>query len=312
MEWKVSFDIKDYIRDWSDQKIQTIYMGISINIEIKDTECTVILKGEKDVEKTFYLIWELLFLYDGYFYEPKELIINGCRQDVNSLIKLPFYKSDKLWHSSELLRRGNRIFSIDVLDAYDVFRNTGTKNKKMTHAILNSFYYLHSEAYKALQPNHRLSLLLNIGDGFISNTIKDTHNIKSNYDKLFKKKLDSEKIKHGMRLLGMEAEQFKYNLYEERNQFDHYLYSENSLTTFIINSEDHKSRYMIWYFIYIMDLVLRINILNEIGVDVDKEVSQYALDVIVDWIIYENEINEECVTPYYHMKQIERKMMSEE
>ena len=63
------------------------------------------------------------------------------------------------------------------------------------------FYYLSSKDYGKINVNHRLSLLLNIADGFIINTYKDTGSIKGNYDKLFKKTINKEILQKGISLL---------------------------------------------------------------------------------------------------------------
>jgi len=42
---------------------------------------------------------------------------------------------------------------------------------------------------------------------------------------------------------------------------------------------------------------------KEIGVNVNQEVMDYALESINDWIIYENDMDVECTTPHYQMKQ---------
>lgn len=53
------------------------------------------------------------------------------------------------------------------------------KNDKIS---CECFYYLNSENYGKINVNHRLSLLLNIADGFIINTYKETNNVKGSYD----------------------------------------------------------------------------------------------------------------------------------
>lgn len=65
----------------------------------------------------------------------------------------------------------------------------------MTKSVVNAFYYIKSKDYGKININHRLSLLLNIADGFIINTIGETNNVKSSLDKLFKNTLDIQKLK---------------------------------------------------------------------------------------------------------------------
>lgn len=308
MKWEVIFRIKDSIRSWSDQTIDTSYDGVAVHIEIKDLECRLELEGEKNVSETFYLIWELLFLYDGYFYEPVFYTVDGKETDAESLIRLKFYSTDKKWYSSALLGRNERNLSAEVIEKYAEFRNAGMADKKMTKSVVNAFYYLHSNAYKDINPNHRISLLLNIADGWINNTFKETNNVKASLDRLFQKTVDIEKVKRGIALLGIPEENFKYNLAQERNAFDHYLYLADSIAVFAFNSTDHVRDYITWYFIYVIELVIRINFLKEAGVGLKQEVMDYAVDQIVDWVIVNNDLNEDCLTPGYQMEQMKRRL----
>ena len=50
MNWMVKFKVKDYIRNWSDQKIYTEYKGVNADIKIKDTNCIVILEGDENIK----------------------------------------------------------------------------------------------------------------------------------------------------------------------------------------------------------------------------------------------------------------------
>ena len=68
----------------------------------------------------------------------------------------------------------------------------------MTKSVINAFYYLKSKDYEKINVNHRLSLLLNIADGFIINTFRKTNNVKGSLDKLFKETVDIQKLKNGI------------------------------------------------------------------------------------------------------------------
>ena len=308
MKWEVIFRIKDSIRSWSDQTMDTSYDGVAVHIEIKDLECRMELEGEKKVLETFYLIWELLFLYDGYFYEPVFYTVDEKEIDAESLIRLKFYSTDKKWYSSALLGRNERNLSAEVIEKYAEFRNAGMADKKMTKSVVNAFYYLHSNAYKDINSNHRISLLLNIADGWINNTFKETNNVKANLDRLFKKTVDIEKIKRGIALFGIPEENFRYNLAQERHALDHYLYLADSIAAFAFNSTDHVRDYITWYFIYVIGLVIRINFLKEAGVGLKQEVMDYAMDQIADWVIVNNDLDEDCLTPGYQMEQMKRRL----
>ena len=178
----------------------------------------------------------------------------------------------------------------------------------MTKSVVNAFYYLSSENYGKINANHILSLLLNIGDGFIINTFIDTNSVKSSYDRFFKKTVDNQKLQKGISLLGLDGEKYKLLLTEERHAFDHYKYLENSLATLVYNSEEDITNYVTWYFIYVLELVIRINFLKESGVILNQEAMDYALESINDWIIFENDLTVDCTTYRYQEEQILKRM----
>lgn len=77
MKWTVNMKVKDYVRNWGNQDIHTEYAGVIIDINIKDTNCMIFLEGNQNIEDVFRLIWKLLSLYDGYFYEPIYYEVDG-------------------------------------------------------------------------------------------------------------------------------------------------------------------------------------------------------------------------------------------
>ncbi len=97
-------------------------------------------------------------------------------------------------------------------------------------------------------------------------------------------------------------------LTEERHAFDHYKYLENSLATLVYNSEEDITNYVTWYFIYVLELVIRINFLKESGVILNQEAMDYALESINDWIIFENDLTVDCTTYRYQEEQILKRM----
>lgn len=300
--------VKDYIRNWSDQEIHTVYMDVTIDIIIKDTNYILVLKGNQNIENVFRLVWEILSLYDGYFYELISYEVDGIIKNSEELMKLTYFKTDTKWYESPLIARAERDLSTEVIEKYDKLRNEGMAHKKMTKSVINSFYYLKSRDYGQVKVNHILSLLLNIADGFIINTVGETKNVKDNFDKLFKNTLDIEKLKKGISLLGLEEDKFKYVLSEERHMFDHYVYKENSLAAFVYNQNKRIADFATWYFVYILELVIRINFLKKCGVMLNQGAIDYALDSINDWIIFENKLNEECKTFCYQEKQLKRQL----
>lgn len=94
MVWEVNMEIGDHIRSWSDQQIRTEFEDVDIVIKIRDRKCNIVLKGGSEaVKKAFYIVWEILYLYDEYFYSPLSLTIDGKEKSVDYLIKVAFYKS---------------------------------------------------------------------------------------------------------------------------------------------------------------------------------------------------------------------------
>ncbi|MCM1267841.1 MAG: hypothetical protein NC302_08055 [Bacteroidales bacterium] len=298
-------EIGDYIRSWSNQQIRTEFESVDISIEIKDRKCSMILEGKAEtVKKAFYIVWEVLFLYDGYFYSPLKLTIDDEEKNIDDLIRVAFYKSGRQWISSAiLLGRAERNLSENVLKKFDKMRNEGKENEKMTKSVVNAFFYLHSDGYEKINEDHRLSLYLNVCDGFVNNTYKETKNVKTNFERVIKRALDADRILYGLKLMGMNRDDFCYVLAQERNEVDHYIYKKDSIATHMFKSEDDAKYYISWYFTYVVELALRISFLDYLGVEIKKEHKDYAMDLINDWVIFENGFDEKCATPYYQLKQ---------
>lgn len=54
--------------------------------------------------------------------------------------------------------------------------------------------------------------------------------------------------------------------------------------------------------------MIRINFLKITGIVINQDAVNYALDSINDWIIYRNDLEEECITQHYRMAQLNKKM----
>ena len=76
--------------------------------------------------------------------------------------------------------------------------------------------------------------------------------------------------------------------------FDHYVYKENSLAAFVYNQNKQIADFATWYFVYILELVIRINFLKKCGVMLNQGAIDYALDSINDWIIFVNILGRYC------------------
>lgn len=51
------------------------------------------------------------------------------------------------------------------------------------------------------------------------------------------------------------------------------------------------------YAFYILDLALRVSVLETIGAIVEDEIKEYLLDEHLDWIRLEKHLEEDCVIP---------------
>ena len=308
MKVQVFFETKNSVSEKLVKRMQ--YNDVKITITYFDKQCVLQVNGEQEKAiRVMRLIWELLFLYDGYFYRPQTYIQDGREVLVEKLYFLNYYKTDKNWYSvAAPLHEGERPLSGKALKKYDDFRNTSRNSGKLIKALLNSFYYLHSEAYEQININHRLSLLLNICDGYIINMIGQTNNVEANIKNVLGENLDVKLVKYGAELLGIPKGKIYKALALERNEIDHYIYKNGSLTDYVYNRNDKGADYVNWYFTYVIELALRIGFLNQIGYKCPKERMIYALSDINDWVILACELPVSCANPCNKSKQDLKKM----
>lgn len=308
MKVQVFFETKNSVSEKLVKRMQ--YNDVKISITYFDKQCVLQVNGDqKKAIRVMRLIWELLFLYDGYFYGPQTYVQDGREVSVEKLYFLNYYKTDKNWYSVAVpLHEGERPLSGNALKKYDDFRNTSRNSGKLIKALLNSFYYLHSEAYEQININHRLSLLLNICDGYIINMIGQTNNVEANIKNVLGKNLDVKLVKYGAELLGIPKGKIYNALALERNEIDHYIYKNGSLTDYVYNRNDEGADYVNWYFTYVIELALRIGFLSQIGYKCPKERMIYALNDINDWVILACGLSVSCANPCNKMKQDLKKM----
>lgn len=311
---KVKFELKKYNRNFSDQIINEIINGVSVSLKIKEETCASVFSGEdsENVKKIFYAVWELLALYDGYFYKPISYKKDGIEKSVEELIIVPFYVSDKKWiNAADLLGRNKRDLSENIVNRYLEFRNMGRADKKMITTLINSFYMIHSEAYKGINHEHRLSLLLNMCDGYYINIVKNRRDNKANIQWVLKKTLNTNKIMYGLKLLNIPEEKIYFMLGEGRNELDHYLYTEDSMRAYAVATSEDAEKHLEWYCIFVIEIALRIGFLKEIGVILDDEIKEYALNSIIDWMILSCGLSERCILDENKAKQDLTKMIKD-
>lgn len=303
LQIEIYFDTKKY--DKNNFKEEIFYKEVQGTVEKKDNECTVKLNGDSDsIIDVFRLVWELLFLYEGYFYLPKIYRVDGYERKPEELYFLSYYKAGKTWRDCAVHLNKNSIdLTTERLTEYDRFRNTSRDSGKLLKTLINAFFYLHSEAYEGINVDHRLSLFLNLCDGYIINTRGKSNNVMANIKNVLGENLDVGLIKYGASLLGIPKGKLYETLADERNEIDHYDLQKISLTSYVLNSTDNRAIYITWYFVYVIELALRIGFLQQIGFSVEDERKIYAMNEINDWVINGCNLEEECKNPYNKMKQ---------
>lgn len=309
MHIEVYYEIKDIISEKAEEQ-QMQYNGVEISITYEGKRCIIKANGDKEVAVSIIrTIWELAFLYDGYFYRPKKYIEDGQEISVEKLYFLQFYKTDKNWYNVAVSLHENTIhYLVKELQVYDDFRNISRDSGKLIKSLLNAFYYLHSEAYEHININHRLSLLLNICDGYVINISGETNNVEANIKNVLGQNLDVKLVKYGADLLGIPKSKLYDALAQERNEIDHYICKEGSLTDYVFNRNDRRDNFINWYFTYVIELALRIGFLKQVGYECPKDRMIYAMNDINDWIILECDLPDECKNPLNKMNQDMRKM----
>lgn len=305
---KVIFKLKDNIRSWSDQKITFSTSKFhEVCINIKDTNCDIIVEGNSEKENLDYiiLIWELLVWEDGYFYEPLLYTVDNLKKSVDALLTINCRVTDKKWVSSAiLLCRNQRQISEKILERYYKIRNLGRKEHSMNASMFSAFFYLISEAYANINLEHRLVLLMHICDGLAIQYCNGSKSNNSGNINIIIKKINTLKYKEGAALLGIDKSKAMNALGDTRNELTHYIYKANSLGSYIENQNTNTDNMVNLYAFYVLELALRITVLEIIGIQVSDEIKEYVMNQHLDWIKLEKHLNEDCVLPMNVLKQM--------
>lgn len=296
MKIKVIFKTKRSIDENIMPKQKVEFNGVCGSIIQTKDSFIVSLKGDTErTKEVLRYIWEMSFLYDGYFYTPCKYTRDGVDENVEQLYFLDYYVTGRTWKDfASSLVGANKDFSKERISEYRVFRNSGRDSGDLKNVLINSFYYLHSCSYEKINANHRLSLLLNHCDGFVINTSADNKNIKDKIKEVIETTLDTSAVNYGANLLGVDASDLYDVLGKERNEIDHYKFKVGSLSDYAHKLKTKTSDYIIWYFTYVIELALRIAFLKYIGCTCDEKMVENALNGINDWIILKCNLEEKC------------------
>lgn len=289
MRKQIDYSIKVNRAEWSDQSISGIANGVSFLIIIQDKICKLALEGndERRVNETARLIWELLALYDGYFYQPIRVECDGIEGNIDKLYTAKLYRTSRIWIDCAVpLARNQRCIEEGILNRYESFRECGRDSQKMMKSLVNAFYYLKSTAYENINVEHSLSLFLNMCDGFVINIYKDGA-IKDHIKKVYSY-LNRDVFHSGLKIVGItDIDNLNYMLGEYRNEIDHYKYLENSISSYASRQGISITK-ITWYLTYFTELALRTAFLDSIGFEVDDEIKSFAANDIVSWQLSQN------------------------
>ena len=311
----VVFEIKSNVRSWSDQDISFSTNGKNISISIKDIRCELSVEGndEKDNLDYIVLIWELFVWQDGYFYKPLSYYVDGNKKMLDCLLTIKCRVTDSKWISSSiLLCRNQRQINEKIIEEYKKIRFLDRREHSMNASMFSSFFYLISESYGSINLEHRLVLLMHICDGFAiqycnGNSSKNAGNIN-----IILRKIDAKKFKKGALLLGVSSSRAIEALGDTRNELTHYIYKPGSLGSFISNPDTDTDNMVNLYVFYVLEVALRIAVLEAIGVIVTDEIKNYVMDEHLDWIKLEKHLDEDCVLPMNVFRQMVEKLQKQE
>ena len=93
---EVHYDTKNLTTGKPSYNLEISYENINGNLERKDKQCVISLEGEEyPCIKVLRLVWELTFLYEGYFYTPVKYIVDGkeknvCKQPLSAASRAAF------------------------------------------------------------------------------------------------------------------------------------------------------------------------------------------------------------------------------
>ena len=316
MRLNASYELKAYRSTWSDQSADIKTKdGVDIHIIIAERECDIeIMASDSAVAKEYlYLIWELLAIYDGYFYKPLSLFVDDVEQSIETLYRVSFYITDTKWvQSAQLLGRNNRGLTADILETYRCLRNKDRKSQSMEKTMINSYFYLLSDAYKNIGIEHRLVLMMHLCDGIaIAHHNGSTKNDSGNINKIVNL-LCTKKYKEGAALLDIDSNKAMDALGNTRNQLTHYNCDpqKRSLGDYISDPDKETDSTVNLYVFYVLEVAFRVALLSAIGYTVTDDVKEYVMDENLDWIKLVKGLDEKCAIPINQLKQAVMKLSS--
>lgn len=97
---------------------------------------------------------------------------------------------------------------------------------------------------------------------------------------------------------------------DTRNELTHYIYKSGSFGSFIKNPDTETDNMVNLYAFYVLEIALRIAVLEIIGVNVSDDVKNYVMVECLDWIKLEKHLDEDCVLPMNILRQMMEKFQN--
>lgn len=312
-----TFQVKNYakLEGWSDQEISFCSgSSMCVSIIIKGNDCTIKIEGvsEQDNLDCILLIWELLAWTDGYFFKPIRYFVDDIEKPLSAFKRVKYTVTDTKWISSTvLLCRNQRQINEKTLENYKNIRFLDRNAGSMNVAMFPAFFYLISKSYARINIEHRLVLLMHICDGFAREYCNGSdRNNSGNIHKILAK-IKKSKYTEGAVLLGMPSNMALDALCQTRNELTHYIPKAGSIGSFIDDSDIKTDGMVNLYVFYVLETALRVAVLEQVDFHISEEIKEYIMDAYLDWIRLENDLDEECVIPGNRLRQIIKKIQSE-
>ncbi len=305
MNLEVNFNVKKYRQSWSDQEIEAAIKGVRIEIKIEGEKCLSSFVGKEDekVWEIFYAVWEVIALYDGYFYIPVSANVDGIYYDIEKLYGNKFRKTDKFWKNrATLLGQGDRGIDENIIVEYMNLRNQGRAQGKMTKSVINTYFSILSVAYKEVNIEHKLSLLLNACDGYFLNEIGQSKGTGGHIMNLVGN-IDKQKVQYGLGLMGIPKSKITELFGGVRDEIDHYFIMQYSVGSYAPNLIKDADIYLNFYLLCIVGLAMRITLLERIGGFINQKAKERAIDFINDRLILSCQFKDRCRLPENQMEQ---------
>lgn len=156
---------------------------------------------------------------------------------------------------------------------------------KMTLQLINAFFYIFSTSYSKILIDHRLSLLLNICDGYAINEGKKQCT-KDNIPRV----LTIDNLKEVKEFVnnryGVSIKSFNDMIYGTRNELDHFEFDKKSARNAILLNRADNSFYL--FLVYLFRTAFRATFLRNLCTDesaiaeIDKARKE-ATNKIIEW-----------------------------